>query len=257
MMATAEAAHFQRIPLLERRPDDFPFYRGRPVALSLGQWLLLMVAICVGLYLLILPPPMLRGGGMLAVVRGALLFLVPLIALIIVAPKGWTALFRHLRGIDFAWMVFFALLNLLVTLIIGYLMVNLMETASNAVVAAAGSASTLDQILLFVRAIPQLFGEKLVSILPFLALLTFFTSRGIGRVASILLAMLLTGVLFAAMHLPTYGYNIIQSLGGIGPVRLVLLVPYIVTKNIWVSTGAHILNDWLFFAVNIAGSADG
>jgi membrane protease YdiL (CAAX protease family) len=35
----------------------------------------------------------------------------------------------------------------------------------------------------------------------------------------------------------------------IGTARLVLLTGYIVTKNIWVSTGAHIINDWLTFTV--------
>jgi hypothetical protein len=36
--------------------------------------------------------------------------------------------------------------------------------------------------------------------------------------------------------------------------RLVLTLPWIVTKNIWVSTGAHIINDWLLFLVTLVGA---
>ncbi len=40
----------------------------------------------------------------------------------------------------------------------------------------------------------------------------------------------------------------------LGAMRLVLTLPYLMTKNIWVSAGAHILNDWLLFgAVMAAG----
>jgi membrane protease YdiL (CAAX protease family) len=50
--------------------------------------------------------------------------------------------------------------------------------------------------------------------------------------------------MFGALHLPTYGWNWIQCLVIIGGARLVLTLPYIMTRNIWVSTGAHIINDW-------------
>jgi hypothetical protein len=43
----------------------------------------------------------------------------------------------------------------------------------------------------------------------------------------------------------------------IGSARMVLTLPWILTKNIWVSTGAHIINDWLIsmpFACAMTGS---
>lgn len=43
----------------------------------------------------------------------------------------------------------------------------------------------------------------------------------------------------------------------IGGARLILTLPYVKTKNIWVSTGAHVLNDWLFFSLTILGAALG
>jgi uncharacterized protein len=41
----------------------------------------------------------------------------------------------------------------------------------------------------------------------------------------------------------------------IGSARLVLTLPWILTKNIWVSTGAHIFNDWLLFSMGLLGAA--
>lgn len=43
---------------------------------------------------------------------------------------------------------------------------------------------------------------------------------------------------------------------GLVPIRIVLLLPYVITRNIWVSTGAHILNDWAIFGLGmLPGSA--
>ena len=42
----------------------------------------------------------------------------------------------------------------------------------------------------------------------------------------------------------------------IGIARLVLTLAYVLTKNIWVSAGAHILNDWAIFGVTVFADAD-
>ena len=42
-----------------------------------------------------------------------------------------------------------------------------------------------------------------------------------------------------------------QCLVVIGSARLVLTWAYVWTKNIWVSTGAHILNDWALIAPTV------
>ena len=65
-------------------------------------------------------------------------------------------------------------------------------------------------------------------------------------------ASLVGTLVFAAIHLPTYGGNILQCLAVIGVARVVLLVPFLLTKNIWASTGAHVLNDWTLFAIGVA-----
>ncbi|WP_267908354.1 CPBP family intramembrane glutamic endopeptidase [Antrihabitans stalagmiti] len=68
-----------------------------------------------------------------------------------------------------------------------------------------------------------------------------------SRRSAMLAAWLVTALIFGAVHLPTYDWNVVQAVVGIGIVRLILTLGYLITKNIWVSTGAHILNDWTIF----------
>lgn len=240
----------ERFAWLERPDDDFPYYRGRPAEISPGGWWIVMLAVAVGFAILIHPPPFLRGfGGFLATI---LYFALPLAALAYVAGNAWTAIFRPLRGRDFLLMIGFAILNIVVALIVGSIMINLMETTANEAAAGAGALEGGEVWLFFARTGLQLFGEEVMSILPFLAILTWLVAgRGMGRKTAIIVATLAVAVIFAAAHLPTYGWNVAQALMGVGVARIVLLLPYIMTKNIWVSTGAHILNDWMMFGVSI------
>lgn len=247
-------ADSERFNWLERRGDDFPYYRGRPVEITGGQWWLVMLAVAIGFAILIYPPPFLRG-TVTRFVPPVLFFAIPLAALAYVAPSGWTAIFRRLRGRDFLIMILFAVINLAVTLGVNVFTVKLIETTKNAGLVGLANQGGLDQLLFFLRAVPQLFGEEVLSILPFLALLYWLVAkRGMSRKSAIVIAWLLVAVLFAAVHLHTYGWNVIQALAGVGVARLVLTIPYIMTKNIWVCTGAHILNDWIFFGVSILGA---
>lgn len=41
----------------------------------------------------------------------------------------------------------------------------------------------------------------------------------------------------------------------IGSARLIPSLAYLKTKNIWVSTGAHVINDWTMFAIALLGIA--
>jgi len=36
---------------------------------------------------------------------------------------------------------------------------------------------------------------------------------------------------------------------------MMLTLPWILTKNIWVSTGAHIVNDWLLLVMTLLGAS--
>lgn len=68
-------------------------------------------------------------------------------------------------------------------------------------------------------------------------------------------AWLITAGVFGLIHFPTYNWNVLQCIMVIGSARLVLTLPWIMTKNIWVSTGAHIVNDWLLFLMSLLGAS--
>ena len=98
----------------------------------------------------------------------------------------------------------------------------------------------------------------MISILPFLAILWCCHQKlGLTRKSAILIAWLSTALIFGALHLPTYDWNFLQCFLVIGTARIVLLSGYIITKNIWVSTGSHIINDWLLFSLMLLGSHTG
>ena len=242
----------ERIGWLERAGDDFPYYDGRPVAISARGWWLVMASIAVAFVILTAPIPAFAGLAA-SFIPAILFFAIPLATLALVAPRGWTAIFRRIRAVDILLMIGFALLNIVVTGITGLILIAITETTLNPGVVGLASEGVPHRIVFFLKTIPQLFGEELLTILPFLALISWLTaSRGIGRNRAVVIAWLLVSVLFAAAHLPTYGWNIVQVLGGVGIARLVLTLAYIMTKNIWVSTGAHICSDWILFGASLA-----
>jgi hypothetical protein len=232
---------------------DFPYYNGKPVAISDWQWLIVMAAVAGGFLALTSGPPLFatRYGQFIAAI---LFFTVPLAALAIITPKYWTALFRRVRIRDVMWMFVFALLNITVSMVVGFLVFETLGANPNAAIAGLAGMSAPDTTLFFLKTAVQLFGEEVLTILPFLALLNLLHTRlQMSRTPAVIGAWLVSSLMFGAVHLPTYQWNLVQCLVVIGSARLVLTLPYLLTKNIWVSTGTHVLNDWLLFAMSLLG----
>jgi membrane protease YdiL (CAAX protease family) len=72
-----------------------------------------------------------------------------------------------------------------------------------------------------------------------------------NRSRALLISWLATAVIFGLLHLPTYNWDFVQCVVIIGTARLVLSLAYIKTKNLWVSSGAHILNDTFLILINV------
>jgi hypothetical protein len=206
----------QRLWRLEDPVGDFPFYNGVPKTLSGGQWLWLMAAVAAGYLVLVLPIPW--PGGPFGALLPALLFpVIPLAALAHVAPGHWKVIFGAVRGRELRLMLGIALLNIVVSMSLGALVRVLMDVTPNAATAQLGGMDTTGRFAFFAKTLPQLLGEEVVTVLPFLAVLTMLSNR-------------------------------------FGTGRMVLTLGWILTKNLWVSTGAHIINDWLLFGVGLLGA---
>ncbi|WP_205881548.1 CPBP family intramembrane glutamic endopeptidase [Leucobacter coleopterorum] len=153
-------------------------------------------------------------------------------------------------------MVVFWLLNLAVTSLVGILVAMLFGANANTAADGLADAGEVEVLAFFLGTGIQLFGEEIFTILPFLAVMYLLYSKAkLSRKTSIILAWVITAMWFSAAHLPTYGWNFAQALLIIGAARLVLTLAFIRTKNIAVSTGAHILNDWSTFGFVIITAA--
>lgn len=230
----------------ERKDYDFPYYRGNPVAIGPGGWLIVMASVALAFAVLITTQQMFTSG--LARFIPAILFtLIPLAVLAAVAGRSAPrALFRRLRKWDPVMIVGFFVLNFAVTFILGTLIVKIFHGAQNPAGDIVANASAVERVLFFAASLVQLFGEELFTILPFLGFL-YFLDRVVGRKTAICIASLGVGIIFALIHLPTYQWNVPQALIGLVPIRIILLFPFLITRSIWASTGAHVLNDWVIF----------
>jgi membrane protease YdiL (CAAX protease family) len=232
--------------------DDFPYYRGWPTAITTSQWRIVLASVAVAFLVLGFGLDEFKGDAASFIPR-ILFVAIPLGTLAVVAGKHWTAMFRKIRVRDVAWMVGFAILNLVVTMAVGLITVRLFDLAANA--ASVMGKSPFGIFSFYAGTGIQLFGEELLTILPFLAIMQLCTKRfGLSRKAAVLWAWGGSAIFFGLIHLPTYQWNLFQCLIVINIARLVLSLAYIKTKNIWVSTGAHILNDWVLFTLPLAAS---
>lgn len=232
---------------IERRDGrDFPYYDGDPLPLSILQWVAVIAACAVGFLVLSFTP---ATDNVQSLVPRFLFAAIPLAVFIAFTRRHWSRIFQRTTGRDVLTMVGFAAANLIVTFAVGIVVKYVFGANSNG--ATDGIHGAAEVTAFYVGTAIQLFGEELFSILPFLAVLSFCARGGMSRKGAILVAWLVTAVWFGAAHLPTYGWNPVQAFLVIGVARLVLTLAYIRTKNIAVSTGAHIINDWVLFTFAI------
>jgi len=240
----------------ERVVPDYPYYRGEPVELSLLDWLIVLVATALGFAALTNALPGLIDMVPISVYTflAAIAFgAIPLAALYWRSKGHIGGLFNGWKWSYLGWGIAFGILNLIFTLGFGSLANALLDLATNERIAGITlSAPPQGYLYFYSKTGVQLFGEEVLTIIPFLFLLWLGVTRlGWSRKASVILAYLGSAVIFGAAHLPTYDWNVPQALLLIGPIRLVLTLAYMKTKSIWTCSIAHILNDWTLFTASI------
>ena len=237
----------ERLPL-EPNGKDFPFYRGGADSIPAAGWLMVLASVAAGFTALVVPMPF--ADNMITGWLRALLFVgLPLLGLAIASPPGWKNIFARVGFREVKLMIVFALANIVITMAVGTAVKYFGTVAANAGIADAAKLGGAELASFFAKVGVQLLGEELMTILPFLAILAFCQNlAGFGRKASVIAAWLVSAAAFGLIHLPTYDWNFVQCLIVIGSARLVLTWAYVWSKNIWVSTGAHIINDWTIIA---------
>jgi membrane protease YdiL (CAAX protease family) len=230
------------------RPD-FPYYAGRPT-LSGRDWLTLTASLALAFAVLTLWQPR----SLPQSLAQALLFAgIPLEAVRLVSGPRWTALFRPVGLRQVGQMALFGALTLAASAATGLLLSQFFAFSPNRASEAIAGMSAAELAARLIPTVPQLFGEELLGVLPFLGALWLCVTRlRLPRLAGIAIALVASSLVFGAAHLPTYDWNWGQALLGIGAARAFLTLAYIATRNRWVSAGAHIVNDWSGFLLAFA-----
>jgi membrane protease YdiL (CAAX protease family) len=242
--------------LIERKDGlDFPFYNLLPAEIATWKWIVIILSCVVGFAVLSFIGWEDQG---FELIPRVLFTAIPLITFIVLAKPHWRAIFQPLKWADLPTVVIFWLLTVGASAAVGLFASggDLSHFQANSATDQLLAGGSLNVVFFYVGTFIQLFGEELVTILPFLAVLYWLHSKvRLSRKAAIVLAWVITAITFGAMHLPTYGWNIVQAIVLIGVARLALTLAFIRTKNILVSFGAHLLNDWVTFTFVLIATA--
>lgn len=234
--------------------DDLPFWNGSPVSLDVRGWTVVLGSTLAAFGILTLSPVWMLPGA-LTILPALLFTLLPLAALASMTRGHAGALFKPYGLRAFGQSVLFGIATMLASLGIAMFVQTFAPLRANAFVDVLATIGMLDLVIFLLRTFVQLIGEEVVTVLPLLGVLWICRARfGLSFRASLTAGVLVSTAWFAALHLPTYGWNVVQCFAVIGTARLVLTLSYLRTQNLWVSAGAHILNDWSIFAVGYAGS---
>ncbi|MCS4245653.1 membrane protease YdiL (CAAX protease family) [Rhizobium sp. BIGb0125] len=226
---------------------DLSFYNGKPVEINGTGWLALIASLTIAFLALTFIPLRTFPYNFVP----ALVFVgIPILALSKVAGSQWKCLFRAVNFRSLALMALFGVTTLVGSMAVGWILQQFVVLHSNPVADQLAAMSASEIGATFIVTGIQLVGEELFGVLSFLAILWFCVQvLYFSRRSGILIALIISALLFGAAHLPTYDWHWAQSLIGIGFARVILTLAYIVTRNLWVSAGAHIINDWTGFVL--------
>ncbi|MEK4235766.1 type II CAAX endopeptidase family protein [Paenibacillus sp. FSL H8-0261] len=234
---------------------DYPLYNGQPYFMPIGKWVVILASIVVGYLTMTVEIPFLPNEVQIKIAP-FLFTLFPLIALVWATKGKLGILFKKPEVSHVLYGILFFIINFIVTLGVAALLSSMGAVTVNAVLGHGDTLSTGEKLWTLFFSGFQLIGEELLTILPFLAIMQLcFIGFKMSRKASVFIALIVTALIFGALHLKTYNFNFAQAILGIGIARIILTLAYMKTKNIWTSIIAHILNDWAIFGTSMLGGA--
>lgn len=93
----------------------------------------------------------------------------------------------------------------------------------------------------------QFIAEEIIFIIPFLFVIN--KMRTDNEKLKTLVAIIFSSVIFGAMHLSTYNFNILHAVLVISIIRTGLSMSYVISKNLTVTYLIHIIYDWVLIGI--------
>ena len=214
---------------------DFPFYNAIP-KLSTLDWIILLLGSLLFVAILLLPFSL---DSNAFAVLSCLACLIP----VLYVSKGNLKLFFRILSLEdikliVLCFIFYFIYAIVMATLLDYLGLS---TAANPVF-----GMNMD-VMFFVSSAIQLVGEELFKIILLIismfVVYRFTNRRKLAVVSGVVVSLLL----FALIHLPTYNYNFFQCIFVIGIGGIFNLFAYLKTKNVVASYLVHILIDFVPF----------
>ena len=176
--------------------------------------------------------------------KAILITLPPLLAVLYVFKDDMSNIFRMPKPRD------------IIVVIIGFTLMLVVAMIANTIGSALGIASLTDNAIngspvLIICAVIQLLGEELIKFIP-LIIVAAYLYKSIGRKAAIIVAIIISQILFALFHIP-YGFAIGSLLLHIGFGSTVLPFVYVKTKNLVLCYMIFISKFLVVYAIHVLG----
>ncbi|RAP51012.1 MAG: hypothetical protein BZ136_00220 [Methanosphaera sp. rholeuAM74] len=178
-------------------------------------------------------------------IKAVLITIPPLLAVLYVFKDDMSNIFRMPKPRD------------IIVVIIGFILMLAVAMIADIIGSTLGIASLADNtingspLVLIICAVIQLLGEELIKFIP-LIIITAYLYKSIGRKAAIIVAIIISQVLFALFHIP-YGFAIGSLLLHIGFGSTVLPFVYVKTKNLVLCYMIFLSKFMVVYAIHILG----
>ncbi len=111
------------------------------------------------------------------------------------------------------------------------------------------NGSILDSFLMLFKTIFMLAGEEILVILPLIIFVSLLIHKTkISQSKAIIIATIITAIIFGAIHLPTYQWNIFQCFLVVALTRIPFTIVSLKSDSIIAGVIGHIAFDWIIFS---------
>ena len=122
------------------------------------------------------------------------------------------------------------------------------ETPATNAIKEQFNGSMLDSFIMLFKTIFMLAGEEILVTLPLIIFVSLFINKiKISQSKAVIISTIITAIIFGAIHLPTYQWNIFQCFLVIALTRIPFTIASLKSDSIIAGIIGHITFDWIIF----------